>query len=310
MKIITLTLNPAFDLHCRMDSFKPGHENLADITALEAGGKGVNISRALVTAGVENLALVVLGEENGDAFRRALTADGMAHLAISVPGRIRENITLHSSDAPETRISFRGFGADADLLAAVENALSAEVDGDTVLTFTGSLPRGIDAGMAVEFLCRMKVRGARIVIDSRSFTLSDIAAVRPWLIKPNEEEIAMYTDAAVTDLDSAVCVAADLRRVCADNVMISLGGAGAVLAAEDGACYAAGAPRIEVRSTIGAGDSSIAGFIAAAGEGRSHADRLARAVCFGSAACMTEGTRPPVLSDIEMLAAQVSVCRR
>ena len=71
MNIVTLTLNPAFDIHCYAQDFQPFHENLARITANDAGGKGVNISRALTVNGVENTALVVLGEENGDSFRRA-----------------------------------------------------------------------------------------------------------------------------------------------------------------------------------------------------------------------------------------------
>lgn len=310
MKIITLTLNPAFDLHCHTPAFAPYHENLAEITALEAGGKGVNISRALVACGVENTALVVLGEENGDTFKRSLAADGISHITLAVPGRIRENITLHTDDAPETRISFRGFGADRALLEKVEALLAPQIDDSTVVTFTGSLPGGIGAADARAFLCRLKASGAKIVIDSRSFSLEDIAAVRPWLIKPNEEEIAMYSSMQVTDLDSAVPAALALRQSCADNVMISLGGAGAVLAAEDGACYTARAPKIEVKSTIGAGDSAIGGFIAAAKEGCTPAEMLKRAVSYGSAACMAEGTRPPRREDVEMLAVQVSVCRR
>ena len=108
MKIITITLNPAFDVHCFSENFRPYHENLAKITASEAGGKGVNISRALTVCGTENLAFVVLGEENGDGFARAMSADGMTYRTISVAGRIRENITLHTDHADETRISFSG----------------------------------------------------------------------------------------------------------------------------------------------------------------------------------------------------------
>ena len=306
MKIITLTLNPAFDMHCFAADFKPFCENLADVTALDAGGKGVNISRALTSLGVENKALVVLGKDNGDAFRRALTEDKIDGIFIETDGRIRENITLHTNGAPETRISFRGFRADASLLDRVREALDKEVDSDTVLTFTGSLPAGIGAGEARELLCEMKAKGARIVIDSRSFTLDDIKAVRPWLIKPNEEEISLYSALEVCDLKSAARAADELRADCADNVMISLGGAGAVLACEDGV-FSASAPKIEVLSTIGAGDSSIAGFIAAAREGVPYSDMLARAVAYGSAACTAEGTRPPEKETVKTLLEKVKV---
>ena len=306
MKIITLTLNPAFDMHCFTKSFAPYHENLADVTALEAGGKGVNISRALTVHGVDNLALVVLGDENGDSFRRALTADGIKTLAIELKGRIRENITLHTENAPETRISFRGFSADASLFSRVTEALDGMIDADTVVTFTGSLPSGVGVAEAKAMLSAMKAKGAKIVIDSRSFGLSDISDVHPWLIKPNEEEIAFYSDLPVTDLASAAEAAKALRAVVAENVMISLGGKGATLASADGV-YAANAPKIEVLSTIGAGDSSIAGFIAAASEGLPYAEMLRRAVSYGSAACMTEGTRPPEKSSTEALRAAIEI---
>lgn len=304
MKIITLTLNPAFDMHCFAKDFKPFCENLADVTALEAGGKGVNISRALTSLGVENKALVVLGKENGDAFRRALLDDGIDCVCVEVEGRIRENITLHTSNAPETRISFRGFSADSSLLHRVCDVLGDEIDSDTVLTFTGSLPAGVSVSEAREMLCEMKAKGARIVIDSRSFKLDDIKAVRPWLIKPNEEEIALYSDLAVTDLESAATAAEELRKSCAENVMISLGGAGAVLACEDG-IFSASAPKIDVLSTIGAGDSSIAGFIAAAKEKLPYYEMLRHAVAYGSSACMSSGTRPPEKSNVAKLLEKV-----
>ena len=309
MKIITLTLNPAFDMHCFAKNFEPFHENLAEVTALEAGGKGVNVSRALTFLGVENKALVVLGKENGDSFRRALIDDGIDCICIEVDGRIRENITLHTDNNPETRISFRGFSADSSLLRRVCDTLDGEIDADTVVTFTGSLPAGVSVAEAREMLVEMKAKGAKIVIDSRSFKLDDIKAVRPWLIKPNEEEIALYSDLKVTDLESAATAAAELRKSASENVMISLGGAGAVLACGDG-IFSANAPEIEVLSTIGAGDSSIAGFISAAKSGLSYPDMLRNAIAFGSAACMTEGTRPPEKDGVEELLEKVVVVKK
>ena len=127
MKIITLTLSPAFDTHCHADSLRLQHENLIHMDLCQAGGKGVNISRALVSCGTENLALAVLGEENADTFCRNLTADGVTYEAITVPGRIRENITIHVADGTETRLSYPGFPVTEDLLTQVEEKLMALV---------------------------------------------------------------------------------------------------------------------------------------------------------------------------------------
>ena len=308
VNIITLTLNPAFDIHCFVEDFKPYHENLAKITANEAGGKGVNISRALTVNGVENTALVVLGDENGDSFRRCLAVDGIKTVEITVAGRIRENITLHTEGAPETRISFAGFSADDGLLDMTEKALDGMLDENTILTFTGRVPCGVSIGAVKAMLGKMAARGVKIVIDSRSFTTEDIIDLGPWLIKPNEEEIAMYSDIPVHDLESAAEAAQVLKGKGIKNVMISLGAKGAMLCCEDG-CYIANAPDVTVLSTIGAGDSSIAGFVAAAKQGLPYSEMLRMAVCYGSAACMTEGTRPPRAEDITKLLESVQVTK-
>ena len=303
-KIITLTLNPAFDVHCFVEDFQPFHENLVASATNEAGGKGVNISRTLTANGVGNTALVVLGDENGDAFKKSLEADGIDTVEITLRGRIRENITIHTNNAPETRISFSGFSADDGLVRMVENTLDGRLDGNTILTFTGRVPHGVSVAAVKAMLGRIAATGARIVIDSRSFAVEDIIELRPWLIKPNEEEIAMYSDISVCDAESAARAARVLRDKGVENVMISLGARGAVLCCEDG-CYVANAPEVTAVSTIGAGDSAIAGFVAAAKQGLSYSEMLRTAVCYGSAACITEGTRPPMPEDVARLMGNV-----
>ena len=305
MKIITITLNPAFDIHCYTRNFRPFQENLARITERAAGGKGVNISRALTANGIENTALVVLGDENAEDFRRSLSAYGMNVREIIVGGRIRENMTLHTDDSPETRISFSGFDADDSLLSSVADMLK-EADGDTVVTFTGRVPEGISLDAVKNMLIGLRDKGVKIVIDSKSFGIQDLIECRPWLIKPNDEEIVDYCDTTIDGLETAVAEAEKLRGLGIENVMISLGSKGAVLACDDGR-FIVDAPRIDVRSTIGAGDSSIGGFIAALSKGLPFADMLRWAVSFGSAACMTEGTEPPERSDVERLLSEITV---
>lgn len=305
MKTVTLTLSPAFDVHCRADSFKPYLENLADVVSTDAGGKGVNISRALKALGAESTAFILLGEENSEPFVKQLKKDGICCRTISVKGRIRENLTLRSDGIRETRISFSGFTVDENILKGLEDMLGDELF-DTIVTFTGRSAPGISARALRSFLLRLKAKGARLVIDSRSVGISELADIKPWLIKPNAEEIGLYTDVKVTDSKSALEAAKGLHKSGIENVMISLGGEGAVLCCADGEYYCR-APRITPISTVGAGDSSIAGFIAAEQLGLSGEERLRYAVCCGSAACLTEGTRPPKKEDTEAFLAEVRV---
>lgn len=298
MKIITLTLNPAFDVHCRTPHFEPFHENLATVTEREAGGKGVNISRALTVNSIENLAFVVLGEENGSDFRRALDADSMKYLEITVPGRIRENITLHADDADETRISFTGFDADDSLITRTEAELLPYVDKDCIITFTGRVPSGISMQSVKAMLRTFMSCGAKVVIDSRSFSKDDLIEMKPWLIKPNQEEISYYLSREINSFEDTLSAAKELNSMGIENVMISLGSKGALLVCSKGA-FTAVPPKIEALSTIGAGDSSIAGFLAAAKCGKSCEEMLRSAVAYGTAACMSSGTRPPLPCDVE-----------
>ena len=306
MKILTLTLNPAFDIHCSIPGFAPYHENLAKINSHDAGGKGVNISRALTVNGVDNLAFVVLGDENGDSFAKRLSDDGMSYKALTVKGRIRENITIHTEGADETRISFEGFKTDESLLAKTLESLDTEELDGAYVTFTGRVPSGISMNAVKSFLGELKSKGARIVIDSRSFELSDLTECRPWLIKPNQEEISVYLGREIESFEDALSGAREIQSRGIDNVMISLGSKGALLVCADGA-YVAKAPKIDALSTIGAGDSSIGGFLAAAVNNGTPDEMLRRAVSYGTAACMTEGTRPPEKKDVLSVYEKVTV---
>ena len=306
MKIITLTLNPAFDIHCYTPNFAPYHENLARITDRDASGKGVNISRALTVRGIENLAVVVLGDENGEDFSRLLDADALNYRAITVSGRIRENITLHTDGANETRISFEGFLADDRLLDEVLSVIEEYPLDGAIVTFTGRAATGLSMGRIKEFLRALRSMGARIVIDSKSFTLDDIIEVKPYLIKPNQEEISEYLGRAITDFSEVRAAAEELYRVGIENVMISLGAEGALLVCADGS-YVAVPPKIDALSTIGAGDSTVAGFISVADSARDGGDRLRMAVAYGTAACLTSGTRPPRREDVDTVYEGVSV---
>lgn len=304
MKIYTITLNPAYDVHAYAEHFAPFHENLANVTSREAGGKGVNLSRALKNGGTENTAIVVLGKDNCAEFKAELEEAGLNTLFLEKPGRIRENLTLHCADAPETRISFSGFPADDSLLEEVSNLLA--VDEQTVITFTGRVASGMSMEKVKAFLKKLQAKGAKIVLDSKSFSLEDIFQVSPWLIKPNQEEISEYMNCPVNTIGEAVEKARIFARHGVVNVMVSLGEQGAMLL-QGNDCYIATPPVINAISTIGAGDSSLAGFIAAAKRGEDAAGCLKNAVTYGTAACLTEGSLPPTAEAIAAIYPQVEV---
>lgn len=302
MKIYTLTLNPAYDVHAFAKSLKLNCENLAQIESREAGGKGVNISRALCNGQIPSTAIIVLGMENGDEFKKAISY--MDCLLLEKEGRIRENLTFHHDGGSETRISFSGFAVDDGILCEVLDKI--EGGEDTIVTFTGRIPSGVSKDSAKKFLKDLQSRGVRIVLDSKSFTIEDIFEIKPWLIKPNQEEISEYLGCEIETLSEVIEKAAVFTRNGIANTMVTLGERGAALLTKD-KVYMATCPAISAVSTIGAGDSTIAGFLAGAYVGKGADGCLRTAVSYGTAACLTAGTLPPRKEDIEKIYSQICV---
>lgn len=295
MNIITLTLNPCLDLYC-----EAGGDEAARDTRVMLGGKGINVSRALLENGIDSTAVVAIPSLDKEELISLLEESGIRYIAVESGGEVRKNVTLIGSDGEQTRICSDGDCAAEDLLERVFRTVDGLCDDGSILVIAGSVPSGVDVDALCECLLVLCRRGVRLVLDSRSLSREQVLRLSPWLIKPNREEIAAYTDITVTDAESAAFAARELYLAGVQNVLVTLDGDGAVLCSCDGEFFVS-APDVAVRSAVGAGDATVAGFIAAACLGERGADALRRAVCYGSAACMREGTSPPSPSDVHML---------
>lgn len=306
--IITITPNPAFDIHCNVPKFTLYHENFAEITSTDPGGKGINISRALASNGVYNRAYTFVGDENGEGFGKAFEREEFELVSFAVKGRVRENITCHTEGAPETRISFSGFSVTEEDVYRMYEYAKSDVYRETMVAIAGSLPNGFTTEYAKIIVREFKKRGGRVVIDSRAFSLEDLREMKPWLIKPNQEEISNYLGREIKSFEEVADAARELHEDGIENVMISLGSDGAMLVCKEGT-FIATPPKIEAISTIGAGDSAIAGFLDGAKIEKSPIDCLKNAVAFGTAACLTSGTNPPLYYEVKSVRANV-VCKK
>jgi 1-phosphofructokinase family hexose kinase len=244
--------------------------------------------------GIETTPLLLLGRENAREYEAAVRKHGLNPRIIYTEGRIRENLTLHS-ESGETRISYKGFEAPKGLAEIINEEISPEPC--DILTLTGRLPEGVRPSELLPYLTELRDKGVRIVLDSRSYKGEDIRALRPWLIKPNREEIESYIDKRIDDPEELCSYADKVRELGAELTLVTLDKNGAALITNDGVMILH-APHVKVKSTIGAGDSAIAGFIYAAKGSRAPLDALRYAVAFGSAAAMTDGTEPPRRDDI------------
>ncbi len=304
MKIFTVTLSPVIDRYASCESLVPYREHTLTDKGRFAGGKGLNTARALLAYGIPAEALLVLGRENKTDFL-GLLPPTLSPIVVETGGFVRENLTLFSDGGRETRLSFRAPRAEEAILERVYRVLAARGLGDAYITIGGKCPDGLSPSALTSFALRLQGEGARLLIDSRSYSREMIEEIKPYFIKPNGEEIEAYGYKAF-DLSSAAEAARGLCRLGCQNAMVSLGGMGAALASAKG-CFIARAPSLTPLSTVGAGDSAIGGFLAAIAKRLEEKERLAYAVSFGSAACLTEGTAPPSRHDIEEFLPKIEI---
>ncbi|MFJ4652088.1 1-phosphofructokinase family hexose kinase [Nocardia sp. NPDC088792] len=295
--IVTLTANPSIDHTVSLaEPLRRGDLQRARAATSYPGGKGVNVSRVIAAAGAETVA--VLPGSAGDPLLRALTGTGLDYRAVPCGGPARTNLTLTESDGTTTKINEPG----TPLTEAERNDLAdtlIELAGAAAdwVVLSGSLPPLVPVDWYVELLRRL--RGTRVAVDTSDAPLAAVAAqldsIAPQLLKPNAEELAQLTGgdpAELHDPTAAARAGAALVERGVDAVLATLGAAGAVLVTAEGAWHAT-APAITARSTVGAGDSALAGYLLADSTGAAPEDRLRRAVAYGSAAAALPGTGLP-----------------
>lgn len=291
--VITLTLNPAFDVYYTLERLLPGKEQRAEKTGRFIGGKGINTSRALSAFGVSNRAAVLIGRDGAQEFIGLAEKEGLNLIAVSAEGAVRENITLRTESGEETRISTDTALTDKEALESIFKKIKAAVSDGDILVFSGSLPLGADKSKVTDFLSGLS--NVKIALDSKSITEADIKKLRPWLIKPNEEEALAFGDTYKT-------AAAYLKELGCENVMISLGEKGVFFSGREE--FFIRAPKICAVSTVGAGDSMTAGFICEYLLNESERNCVRFAVAAGSAACEKEGTAPPDRNEVYRLLSE------
>ncbi len=308
MKILSVTLNPVYDLFYTLPEFRPFRENLASSVSVFTGGKGINVTRALISAGspYAGPAFLLLGRDNAPLYESIIVRDGVDARFFRTPGRIRENLTFLTEGIPETRVCVNDFSADTAVLSEILDAIRRETGPDDVLVCSGKFPGGLAKREMAAFFEALKTFSPRVALDSNSFSAEETLALAPWLIKPNEEEIEKLIGRPCPTLSDRIEAASTLHRGGIPHVLLSLGGAGAVYCGELGFCRAS-VPKIEPLSTIGSGDSTLAGFVSAFLGGEDAAGCLTRACAFGTAACLEPGTNPPRPDRISDIARQIRI---
>ncbi|MBX8690883.1 hexose kinase [Mycobacterium sp. 20091114027_K0903767] len=309
--IVTVTPNPSLDRTVTLSApLTRGAVQRVDSVTVEPGGKGINVARALTLADVA--AEAVLPAADSDPLLSGLRALDVRFTGVPIAGSVRTNLAITESDGTTTKLNERGAVVDAGALEALTRCVLAKAQDASWVVLSGSLPPGIPLDWYAQVVSLLAPLDCRVAVDTSEAPLAALAAAfevaAPDLIKPNAEELADLAGVPAADLEDAAAQG-DMSPVVAASqalvargvgaVLATLGAAGAVLVDGSGA-WLATPPPIVPRSTVGAGDSSLAGYLRAAVAGVDAPQRLQMAVAYGSAAAALPGSALPGPAQLDL----------
>jgi len=301
--IVTLTPNPSLDRTVEIDELVRGEVIRVRAAHVEPGGKGVNVARALVLNGVKARAILPSGGAEGAQLVSLLPGESIEPVVVPIAGTVRSNVAVVEPDGTTTKLNEPGPRlSDAEMDALVATTHEAAVAADWVV-LSGSLPPGAPDDFYARIVRDVKKstdNSAKVVVDSSGRALVAALSAGPDLIKPNQEELAEAAGREIHTLRDAADAAQALRRRGATTVLVSLGRYGALLVDADGVFHGE-APAVP-RSTVGAGDAFLAGFLAGGGAGK---QALTEALAYGAAATSLPGSQMPGPSDLDRAAVRL-----
>ncbi|KJZ57951.1 1-phosphofructokinase [Pseudomonas fluorescens] len=259
-KILTLTLNPALDLTVQLPLLAPGQVNRSDEMHAHAAGKGVNVAQVLADLGHQLTVSGFLGEDNLQAFETLFAKRGFVDAFIRVPGETRSNIKLAESDGRITDINGPGPLVSEAAQQALLDRLDQIAPGHDAVVVAGSLPQGISPQWLQALIVRLKNLGLNVALDTSGEALRAALNAGPWLIKPNTEELADVLGCEVVSVAAQAQAASRLHAHGIEHVVISDGADGVNWFSVGSAMHAT-PPKVSVVSTVGAGDSLLAGML-------------------------------------------------
>ena len=259
--VYTVTFNPSVDYVIEVAEIIKGSVNRAGFEHIFWGGKGVNVSIVLKELGVKSTALGFISGFTGTAIEAGLRAKGIKTDLIELPeGFSRINVKIRSSD-DVTEINGCGPDITWTALDKLFEKLDAVQDGDT-LVLAGSIPHSMSSNIYEKLLARQEGKKIKIVVDATKDLLLNALKHRPFLVKPNVSELGEMFGTDLKNEDEILRCAEKLKEMGAVNVIVSMGGDGAILLDEHGELHKCKACEGKVMNTVGAGDSMVAGFLA------------------------------------------------
>ncbi len=300
--IVTVCLNPCIDRNYYVDRAALHALNRANRVTESLSGKGINVAIAAARLGGKVCASGFMYSRDAARYSRRLHLEGAAEDFVTLEGSTRVNVKIIESGGELTEFNERGARLEPGRLSELKHRLTALAQSADAVVFSGSLPTGADADTYAYLAHGLDTL---VAVDADGGALLGALSVRPALLKPNAYELTSATGLPCSTPAEVGAACRALHQRCGARVLCSLGGGGAVYF-DGSSVYAAAAPKVEVVSSVGAGDSMLAAAVLALCEGADSKELLERAVAAGSAACLTEGTGLVLKDDYLKLRSQVT----
>ncbi|MBC8630476.1 1-phosphofructokinase [[Eubacterium] tenue] len=258
--IYTVTLNPSIDYVIKLDNLKNGEVNRTKEEYVYPGGKGINVSLILKELGYKSRALGFVSGFTGLYIKDTLKNKGLEEDFINLEnGFTRINVKVKSNE--ETEINGQGPNIDDESLNKLYEKLDSLKEND-ILVLAGSIPKTLDSSLYENIMKRLENKNVKIVVDATKDLLMNVLKHKPFLIKPNNHELEELFNVKLNGIDDIITYAKKLKEMGAKNVLVSMGKDGALLINEDEKVLISNVAKGEVKNSVGAGDSMVAGFIA------------------------------------------------
>ena len=290
--IFTVTFNPAIDYLMQVGDINFGKTNRSITEEIHFGGKGINVSAVLSELRVDTTALGFTAGFTGEALEKAVGEMGVKADFIRLKkGNTRINVKLKGNE--ETEINAAGPHIEEDELNHLFEKLESIKSGDT-LVLAGSIPASLPKDIYEKIAEKLQNKGIRLVVDATGNLLLKVLKYKPFLIKPNRQELEEIIGKEIKTEDELISAANVLKEKGAENVLVSLGSEGAILLASNGKIYKQSAFKVKAINTVGSGDSMIAGFLAGCEKGYEYALKLGAAAGAATAALPALATKEKI----------------
>ena len=304
--IYTITLNPALDRTLWIDRIRDDVSNRILEERSFAGGKSIDVSKVLKNFGIDNIALGFVGGFAGRELEGRLLNEGIQSDFVRVSGETRTNIIIHEMETGK-QIVFNARGPEikpSEIMQLIEQI--EKLPCPEIVAIGGSLPPGVNPEIHRKIINQVKRCQARVVLDVDGEALRLGIKAKPNIIKPNIHELSELVGRELKDLDEIIAAAKEINEQGVEIVLVSMGARGILLVA-DGQEYLAVPPSVKVEGTVGAGDSSVAGFINGLVHGKELKECLAYAAASGTATTLHQGTALCQKDDFQRLVPQVKL---